>query len=153
MIDKKEKETAYNISAGTDERQPQQKFVNNIIANSAESVNTKPLDTISMTELYDTVYPSKKPLIEGMLYSGLYMFVGAPKTGKSFAMEQIGYHISKGLDLWGRKVIRGKVLYLALEDDHRRIQGRLYRMFDDEASDDFSLPSNQICSQKGLNIN
>lgn len=150
MIDKKEKETAYNTSAGTDERQPQQKFVNNIIANSAESVNTKPLDTISMTELYDTVYPSKKPLIEGMLYSGLYMFVGAPKTGKSFAMEQIGYHISKGFDLWGRKVIQGKVLYLALEDDYRRLQGRLYKMYDDEVSDNFFFAVKSDMLSKGL---
>ena len=29
------------------------------------------------------------------------MFVGSPKIGKSFFMAQIGYHISKGLPLWG----------------------------------------------------
>lgn len=137
-------------SAATDNKQSNTNKCTTSIANKTDSVNTKPLDTISMTELYDTVYPSKKALIDGMLYSGLYMFVGAPKTGKSFAMEQIGYHISKGLDLWGRKVIRGKVLYLALEDDHRRIQGRLYRMFDDEASDDFFFAVKSDMLSKGL---
>lgn len=124
-------------SAATDTKQSSTNNCKISISNCIDVVNSKPLETISMTELYDTVYSPKKPLVEGLLYSGLYMFVGAPKTGKSFAMEQIGYHISKGIDLWGRKVNQGKVLYLALEDDYRRIQGRLYRMFNDEASDDF----------------
>lgn len=137
-------------SAATDTKQSSTNNCKVSISNCIDVVNSKPLETISMTELYDTVYPSKKPLIDGMLYSGLYMFVGAPKTGKSFAMEQIGYHISKGIDLWGRKVIRGKVLYLALEDDHRRIQSRLYRMFDDEASDDFFFAVKSDMLSKGL---
>lgn len=124
-------------SAATDTKQSSTNNCKVSISNCIDIVNSKSLETISMTELYDTVYSPKKPLIEGLLYSGLYMFVGAPKTGKSFAMEQIGYHISKGIDLWGRKVNQGKVLYLALEDDYRRIQGRLYKMFNDEASDDF----------------
>lgn len=39
-----------------------------------------------MDKLYDTVYNGKTPIIEGLLNSGTYLFVGAPKLGKSFLM-------------------------------------------------------------------
>ena len=82
-----------------------------------------------MNELYDHVFPSKPPVVEGLLYPGVYLFVGAPKVGKSFLMAQLAYHVSMGLPLWGYEVRRGTVLYLALEDDYPRLQERLYRMF------------------------
>ena len=82
-----------------------------------------------MNELYDHVFPSKPPVVEGLLYPGVYLFVGAPKVGKSFLMAQLAYHVSMGIPLWGYEVCRGTVLYLALEDDYPRLQERLYRMF------------------------
>ncbi len=148
MIEK-QKMTVYNSSAGTDERQPQQKLVNGIIAKGNTKINPdNKLETISMTELYDTAYFPKKPLIEGLLYNGIYIFVGAPKTGKSFAMEQIGYHISKGINIWDRKVSQGTVLYLALEDDYSRLQSRLYKMFgvDDTPNYYFSVKSKMVAN-------
>lgn len=149
-MDIKNKMTAHNTPAGTGEEQSLQNNCKNSITNNAYAVNTNRLETISMTELYDTAYKPKTALIEEFLYSGLYMFVGAPKTGKSFAMEQIGYHISKGIELWGRKVRQGSVLYLALEDNHERIQSRLYKMFGEDASSNyyFSVKSEMI--SKGL---
>lgn len=146
MIEK-EKMTVNNSSAGTDERQPQHKYVKNIVTKNATKINPDDkLETISMTELYDTAYFPKIPLIEGLLYSGVYIFVGAPKMGKSFAMEQIGYHISMGLNIWDRKVSQGTVLYLALEDDYSRLQSRLYKMFGvkDAPSYYFSISSKMI---------
>ena len=95
------------------------------------------LETISMTELYDTVYPPKLPVVEGLIYAGTYLFVGAPKVGKSFFMAQLGYHVSKGIELWNYQVRKGTVLYLALEDDYARLQKRLSRMFGMESSEDF----------------
>ena len=90
---------------------------------------TRPICPLSMNELYDHVFPSKPPVVEGLLYPGVYLFVGAPKVGKSFLMAQLAYHVSMGLPLWGYEVRRGTVLYLALEDDYPRLQERLYRMF------------------------
>ena len=87
------------------------------------------LSTLSMNELYEKVFPGKPPVVEGLLYPGVYLFVGAPKVGKSFLMAQLGYHVSQGLSLWGYAVHRGTVLYLALEDNYPRLQRRLYRMF------------------------
>ena len=87
------------------------------------------LKTVSMSELLDNVYQSKPPLVDGLLYRGTYLFVGAPKLGKSFLMTQLAYHISTGTPLWNYPVCKGTVLYLALEDDYRRLQERSYRMF------------------------
>ena len=104
------------------------------------------LHTVSMSELYETVYQSRPPVIDGLLYSGTYLFAGAPKVGKSFFMAQLAYHVSTGLPLWGYTVHKGTVLYLALEDDHRRLQGRLYRMFGMDGTDNlrFAIYAKQL---------
>ncbi len=109
------------------------------------------LPTISMPELYENMYSKSPPLIEGLLYSGTYLFVGAPKVGKSFFMLQIAYHISTGTPLWEYPVRKGTVLYLALEDNYHRLQERLYRMFGTDCAPDlhFSVSAHQL--GKGLN--
>ena len=103
------------------------------------------LPTVSMQDLYENVYQSKPPVIDGLLYTGTYLFVGAPKVGKSFLMAQLAYHVSMGLPLWGYAVRQGIVLYLALEDDHRRLQERLYRMFGTDSTPDLRFA---ICAKK-----
>ena len=97
------------------------------------------LPSLSMNELYEKVYPGKPPVVEGLLFPGVYLFVGAPKVGKSFLMAQLAYHVSKGLPLWGYEVRQGAVLYMALEDDYPRLQGRLYRMFGEDSAADLHL--------------
>ena len=97
------------------------------------------LKTVSMPELYDTVYASRPPVIDGLLYPGTYTLAGAPKLGKSFLMAQLAYHVSSGLPLWGFNVHKGSVLYLALEDDYGRLQTRLYQMFGVETSENLYL--------------
>ena len=104
------------------------------------------LHTVSMNELYQNIYQSRPPIIDGLLYPGTYLFAGAPKVGKSFLMAQLAYHVSMGLPLWGYPVHKGTVLYLALEDDHRRLQGRLYRMFGMDGTNDllFAIYAKQL---------
>ena len=72
--------------------------------------------------------------------------MGAPKVGKSFLMAQLAYHVSMGLSLWGYEVRQGTVLYLALEDNHRRLQERLYRMFGVESTGNlfFAIGAKQL---------
>lgn len=88
-----------------------------------------------MTDLFDTAYPPKSVMIENLLYAGTYLFVGAPKIGKSFFMAQLSVHIATGTPLWQYDVHPGEVLYLALEDDYARIQKRLFKMFGMEGTD------------------
>ena len=104
------------------------------------------MQTVSMPELYEMMYPSKLPVIDKFLYPGTYLFVGAPKVGKSFMMAQIAYHVSSGTPMWNYAVRKGTVLYLALEDDYRRLQERLYRMFGTETTPDlfFSVASKSL---------
>ena len=159
MIDKKEK-TAPNVSVGADTEQSIQKCTDISINDNDEnikyfeemqrelmlSLDPSYLKTISMSELYDAVYQSKPPLIDGLLYPGTYIFAGAPKLGKSFLMAQLAYHISTGTPLWNYTVRKGTVLYLALEDDYHRLQERLYRMFGTESTDNlhFSVSAGQL---------
>lgn len=119
-IDAKEK-TARCSSVGADERQSIQNDsedsiptsgpeINEEFENSPESLEemyrriqrmTDPhyLHTRSMTELYQTSYKSRPPIIEGLLYAGAYILAGAPKIGKSFLVAQIAYHVSTGENL------------------------------------------------------
>ena len=165
----KEKMTAPIASVGADVEQPLQNFkTNQSIAdlpgkgnlqatnnaeNTAKSANKRnpdELKTVSMMELYDTAYPPKLPIVDGLLYNGTYLFVGSPKIGKSFFMAQIGYHISKGLPLWGFSVRQGTVLYLALEDDYARLQKRLSQMFGMEGSENFYFATKSKSLNAGL---
>ena len=92
--------TGKNIIPESTRQVQQQNSVNRTKSNSMVGQNAHhALKVKSMTELYDTVYPPSKPVVEGLLYNGTYLFVGAPKVGKSFFMAQLGYHVSKGIPL------------------------------------------------------
>ena len=154
--------TAHNASVGAEAGQPIHKSNNTIISendldfnrfdeiNDLCDIDESHLHTVSMTELFDSTYKSKPPIIDGLLYRGTYLFVGSPKIGKSFLMAQLAYHVSTGTKLWSFDVRQGKVLYLALEDDYPRLQKRLYRMFGTAENENlfFSVSAHQL--GKGL---
>ena len=122
------KTTAPVSSVGADGEQPIMKNHTEIIANETAQINLQAtvfrgfdtncpeksgqgggLQTVSMTELYDTVYPPRTPVVDGFLYGGTYLFVGAPKVGKSFFMGQLAYHVAMGIPLWNYPVRKGTV--------------------------------------------
>lgn len=104
------------------------------------------LNTLSMNDLLDCSFQSRPPLIDGRLYIGTYLLAGAPKIGKSFLVAQLAYHVSTGQVFLGYSVRQSGVLYLALEDDYRRLQNRMSRMFGVEGTDNlnFAVASAQI---------
>lgn len=148
--------TAPNVSIGVDTEQSSIKQTTNSISN--RDVNFNPFDeffkkidpsymkTVTMQELYQDIYSKKPPVIEGLLYQGTYLFVGSPKIGKSFFIAQLAYHVSTGTPLWDYPVKKGTVLYLALEDDYRRLQERMYRMFGTDSTENlyFSVSSKPL---------
>ena len=83
MNDEKEM-TALSTSVGADDAQSLTSKTNNSITNEDADFNSfeeiqrkmmrmlapRYLHTVSMTELYDTVYRSRPPLIDGLLYPG-----------------------------------------------------------------------------------
>lgn len=148
--------TAPNVSIGVDTEQSSIEQTTNSISN--RDVNFNPFDeffkkidpsymkTVTMQELYQDIYSKKPPVIEGLLYQGTYLFVGSPKIGKSFFMAQLAYHVSTGTPLWDYPVKKGTVLYLALEDDYRRLQERMYRMLGTDSTENlyFSVSSKPL---------
>ena len=152
------KTTAPVSSVGADGAQPYVKKSNEIIANPQRQINLQAaekstaghfsgsatakspgesgqsgsLHTVSMTELYDTVYPPREPVADGFLYNGIYLFVGA------------------GIPLWEYPVHRGTVLYLALEDDYARLQRRLSVMFGVESADNLFFATQAKTLNEGL---
>ena len=157
--------TALGSSVGADARQSDIKANESITANSENSNDdfedllesfrrfNDPtfLPTVTLSQLYDTDYQSRPPIIDGLLYAGTYLFAGAPKVGKSFFMAQLAYHVSTGAKLWDYEVHQGSVLYLALEDDYQRLQARMSRMFGVAGTDNlyFSVCAKQLGN--GLN--
>ncbi len=164
MSNKQKEKTVHSSSVGADEGQSIQKTIDDSITKSEENckgdfkdlfkmqkelrkkLSPSYMETVTMSELYDTSYISKPAIIDGLLYPGTYLFVGAPKIGKSFLMAQLAYHISTGQELWNNPVNQGKVLYLALEDDYARLQKRLYRMFGTDGTDNlfFSVSAKNL---------
>lgn len=153
MQETNEKTTALIPSVGADGGQPLRNSTEQSIPDENAEINppeedlqelyrrmqrmTNPhyLHTVSMTELYQTTYKSRPPIIDGLLYSGAYIIAGAPKIGKSFLVAQLAYHVSTGQKLWEYDVHQGTVLYLALEDDFGRIQNRMFMMYGVEDTD------------------
>lgn len=160
-----EKATALIPSVGADGGQPISINTNQSIAAASTEINenfgfeevarqmrqyNSPgyMRTFSMSDLYENVYDSRPPIVDGLLYSGTYLFVGAPKVGKSFFMAQLAYHVSMGIKLWNYEVKKGTVLYLALEDTEKRLQERLFRMYGTDSADNlhFTIWAKQLGS-------
>ena len=57
------------------------------------------LNTVSYNELMEETLPSRRAVIDGLLGTGVYLLVGAPKIGKSFLVALIAYRVSTGTDL------------------------------------------------------
>ena len=168
MVNEQEKTTVPIPSVGADGEQPILNNSTGIITTDSPEINSQfsepeenfeeiqrqldrmmnpaYLHTVTLNELYETTYPSRPPIIDGLLYPGTYLFAGAPKVGKSFLVAQIAYHISMGLPLWDYPVNQCTALYLALEDDYRRLQERMFRMFSVESTEHlhFATAAKQI---------
>jgi hypothetical protein len=70
--------------------------------------------------------PDPRWAVDGLFPEGLAIMAGAPKLGKSWLALALGIGLAAGGYALGKiQVQRGDVLYLALEDNPRRLQSRL----------------------------
>ncbi len=145
-----EKKTISKSSTAIDGKQSFDKNITFNIPQISEKINPYALETMNMDELLDTVFPPKIPIVANMLDVGTYLFVGSPKVGKSFFMAQLGYSVSTGTDLFGFKVSKGDVLYLALEDNYARLQRRLSTMYGTDSTSNFHLAISAKTLNSGL---
>jgi len=78
------------------------------------------------TELMNKSLPEVKWAIEGLLPEGVIILAGKPKIGKSWLCLGLALAVAAGDKALGKlPTDQGEVLYLALEDNERRIQDRL----------------------------
>lgn len=82
----------------------------------------------SLDELYETEFPEPEWSIPGYIPMGLVLLGGRPKVGKSWLLMLIAFVVAVGGMLFGAKVKRRKVLYIAYEDNPRRIKDRCKKM-------------------------
>ena len=166
-MSKAKETTALSPSVGADGGQPSKTYTLSIAETDAEfnenfaesqeffqklqrAQDPDFLNTVSYNELMEEALPSRRAVIDGLLGTGVYLLAGAPKIGKSFLVAQIAYRVSTGTDLWGYRVHGGTVLYLALEDDKKRLQERMARMFGVEGCDNLHFATH--AGQVGQNL-
>ena len=84
------------------------------------------LQSINAQELRNKIFLPIKWAVPGLIPSGLSILGGGPKVGKSIFALNIGVGVAIGGIVLGKvKVEQGDVLYLALEDNERRLQERI----------------------------
>lgn len=80
----------------------------------------------SASDLMCAEFPEPRWAVPGLVAEGLNLLVGSPKLGKSWLCLGLGVAVASGGHALGRiPVDQGAVLYAALEDTPRRLQGRL----------------------------
>lgn len=78
-------------------------------------------------------FPPLEYAVPGIIPEGLGLLAAPPKAGKSWLVGGIGLACAAGGTALGRiRVWKRPVLYMALEDGHRRLQSRFRRIMDGE---------------------
>ncbi len=84
---------------------------------------------ITAVELMGKTFPPFRWIVHGYVVEGLTLLAGAPKARKSWMMLDVAHAVATGgYALGTAHCEHGDVLYLALEDNQRRLQDRLRKM-------------------------
>jgi hypothetical protein len=91
--------------------------------------------TLTAAELLGLDLPPISWAVDGLVPEGVTLLAGKPKLGKSWmALGGIAIPVSTGgVALGTRSVEQGDALYMALEDNHRRLKTRLQKLLRGEA--------------------
>jgi hypothetical protein len=87
---------------------------------------------VNAQDLCDREFPEIKFVIPGLFPEGVTLLASRPKLGKSWLLLQIAGAVAKGvatLAFDDRPPMQGDVLYLALEDNQKRLQRRLRKLY------------------------
>ena len=91
----------------------------------------------TLTSLMDRRFPPVKWCVPDFLPEGLTLLVARPKIGKSWLMLDVALAVSHGRYVLGGENLCdvGDVLYLALEDNDRRLQSRIQKLMQSQPID------------------
>ena len=92
---------------------------------------TRKLETFTLAEILQEPEESDDWIIEDFMATGLHLFVGPAKVGKSWASLGMGIAVCQGDPFLGFATSKAKVLYLALEDPRKRIKKRSWKLLDE----------------------
>lgn len=112
-----------------------------------------PLRLINAEQIIATEYKPPVWIVEDYLPAGMAFIAGRPKVGKSWLALQICRSVSTGKEVFGKHVERGRALYLALEDNARRLKDRMRKQGwpDKPRGIDFMMPDDFRAQLKHLN--
>src|SRR5262249_44643537 len=72
--------------------------------------------------------PEPVCVVPGIVTEGLNILAGRPKSCKSWLVLDVGIAVAEGGRVFGLEVEQGDVLYLALEDNKRRLKSRMKKL-------------------------
>lgn len=114
-----------------------------------EAMGIKRFKTVDGETLMNKQIPPLEYVVEEILPYGMTIFAGDSKSGKSILTLNLCVAVSKGEKFLGYPTKQGTVLYLALEDNERRLQSRAMMMTDD-LTDKFHFTNDRYQINNGL---
>ena len=97
------------------------------------------LTTYAATSLYGKRIPQQPLIVQGMVPTGLTVFAGAPKRGKSWLALRMALDVAAGKPFLGNATLKGDVLYLDLESRQYRVQARLSQLIQGPAPEGLAI--------------
>jgi hypothetical protein len=84
---------------------------------------------MTLDELLQKSLPPLRWIVPGLIPEGVTLLAGRPKSGKSYLALQIAVALGEGAPVLGEIACEPcEVLYIALEDGERRLQGRALKL-------------------------
>ena len=81
-----------------------------------------------MRKILQTDFPPVQYAVEPIIPEGLGIIAGRPKAMKSWTMLKLAYAVQNGSEFLNNETRQGDVLYLALEDNKRRMKDRIVKL-------------------------
>jgi predicted transcriptional regulator len=95
-----------------------------------KSEPAKPAAILNAEKLNRMTFKPIKYVVPSYIVEGLTLFAGKPKVGKSWLLLHAAFAVAEGsFTLGNMQCEQGNVLYCALEDNPRRLQSRLTKLF------------------------
>jgi hypothetical protein len=116
--------------------------------NSKEKKPVKPPSVVNAKRLNQMTFGPIKYVVPDYIVEGLTLFAGKPKVGKSWLLLHVAFAVAEGgFTLGNVQCEQGDVLYCALEDNPRRLQSRLTKLF---GTDNWPAKLDFICEMPRL---
>lgn len=102
-----------------------------------EFIKPNPPATFTAADLMGLSLPAVKWVVPDLLPEGVTLLAGKPKLGKSWMAFGLSVAVALGgVALGTRSVEQGEALYMALEDNKRRLQKRLKKLLNGDGAPD-----------------